>query len=259
VSNPDCLRAEELVSARLDRELSAAEAAELSAHLAGCAGCLRAAGEHAALAAELEAAFRAEPLGVARRSPEAVVRARPGRRWLRLAAAAAGLLAAAGLVYGLLAGRTSTSTPTQNRSVLLTAPVARPGGTTVTPVGAARLELAGPQGRVNEVIRLESGEIVIRAAKAAPGRTAVRVETPLGNVETLGTVFRVKLVTSGRTAEGDTDMKLRSMMPLVAVALLVGVDQGQVLVTGGPGQAVAAEGVAVGTTDRVIRASVTKV
>jgi len=259
--NPDCLRAEELASARLDRELSAAESEALSAHLAGCPECRRAAEEHAGLAAEIEAAFRAEPLGAARRLPGATPRARARRPWLRLIAAAAALLAGAGLAYGLLAARTSTPTPTQDRSVALTATVVRPSGTTVTPAGSARIELLGPQDRVDEVIRLAAGEIVIRAAKAAPGRTAVRVETPLGNVTTLGTVFRVKLIGSERTREGDTDMKLRSMVPLVAVALLVGVDQGQVLVTGGagPGLAAAAEGIVVGISDKVIRAMVSKV
>ena len=58
-------------------------------------------------------------------------------------------------------------------------------------------------------------------------------------------------------------MKLRSLVPLAAVALLVTVDQGQVLVSGkaGLGQiaAQAGEGVAVGAADRVIKAMVTKV
>ena len=279
----DCARAEELVSARLDRGLTAEEAQALAAHLAGCAGCRRAAAEHANLAAELEAAFRAEPLGekgvrtLLCRAPEgpfrqkgpdpffsrpAAVRGHPRRLWLRLAAAAALLVAGAGVAAHLDA----RPAPPDDDAVVVSQPAALAGGTTVTPVGPARLELLGRQGRADLVIRLVAGEIEVRAAKAGPGRTAVRVETPLGRVETLGTVFRVKLVGLDRGGEGN--MRLSGVVSLAGALLLVSVDEGRVLlraelgpvvVQAGEGAEVGPGKITVGAADRVIRAMVTKV
>jgi hypothetical protein len=256
VSTLDCLRAEELISARLDRALSAPESAELEAHLAGCEQCRQAAAGHAELAAGLEAAFRAEPL----RRP-ASLKPHPRRRWFRLAAAAAILL-----IAGSAAVWRSRQQPPPDRSPdLITAPVTLASGTTVIPAGPARLELLGTQGPVNDVIRISAGEILVQAARAGPGRTAVRVETPLGTIETLGTVFRVKLVGSG--AEGEDVMKLRKLVPLAAL-LLVGVDEGQVLVRGDAGSAVVLAGeavevgpgkVAVGAAGQILKGKVVKV
>ena len=262
MSTPECARAEELVSARLDRDLSPEEAGALSAHLAGCSACRRAAQEHAALAAELSAAFRAEPLRAGLPAWGAAVLRRPRRLWLRLAAAAALLVAGAGLAFHLYA----RPEPPDDDAVIFSQPVALAGGTTVTPVGPARLELLGRQGKADLVIRLLAGEIRIGAAKAGPGRTAVRVETPLGRVETLGTVFRVKLV--GLDRGGNGNMRASGVVSLAAALLLVSVDEGRVLLSGelGPVVVLAGEGaevgpgkIAVGASDKVIKAMVTKV
>ena len=235
-----------------DGELEAGLAGRVEAHLAGCAACAR---ELAALrgAMRLVGGYLAGAETSAVRVPaQGAVR----RLWLPLAAAAA--LLAAGAVGLHLAGRQPPAAPPLTP---VTEPVRLAGGTEITPAGEAWLQFLGSRGNTNQVIRLEAGEIRVAAAKAEPGRCAVRVETPLGNVETLGTVFRVKLV--GPEREGEKNMKLRSVVPLAAVALLVAVDQGQVLVSekAGLGQVVAqaGEGVAVGAADRVIKAMVTKV
>ncbi len=255
-----CPDAEKLISARLDRELSTIETAELDAHLAGCEACRRAAGEYAALVDELESAFRAEPLA----TPAPRARPRPRIPWLRLAAA---VLLVAGGILGAYLSRTKApvSPPTVERGPRV---VQLDSGTRVVVKGPARgVEFAGAGDDADEVIHLEEGEIEIFAAKAAPGRRAVRVITRLGEVETLGTIFSVKLVNSGN-GEGGKDMKLKKLAPLTAVVMLVAVSQGRVLIRGALGEAVVHAGevaevggdkLAVSKTARTIKGKVTEV
>ncbi len=112
VPKSDCLQAREAASARLDGELSELETARLTAHLRECVACSVYALELSAIADSLRSAELEQPqldLTLLRR------RAVPG---LRVAAAAAAVLAAAGVSayavgHGLGAGNRPAKAPIQ--------------------------------------------------------------------------------------------------------------------------------------------------
>lgn len=136
-----CERFEALISARLDRALSAEESREIEAHLAACAACRRADGEYVRLAAELEAAFLAEP-APARRRPRRVlpVRRRPRARRATWPAAAGAIAAAAAALIAAL-----WLAPSQGRARVAAGRVYE-NGTEVRALAAGRLYRAGDEG-----------------------------------------------------------------------------------------------------------------
>ena len=82
--------------------------------------------------------------------------------------------------------------------------------------------------RVRQLIRLEAGEVEIRAPKAAPGETACRVETPEGLwVETVGTIFKVTRTWENEKGERNVDRSKLTGAAIAAV-LLVAVSEGEV-------------------------------
>jgi ferric-dicitrate binding protein FerR (iron transport regulator) len=258
----NCERAEELLSARLDRELSPEETGLLAAHLADCPACRRAAEEYPALTAELERAFRDEPLVAIRPRRSR----RPVARWLRLAAAAL-LVAGAALAARNLVG--SGRRVPANGDWAESEAVRLPGGTVLFTEPGTVAQLPGRRGNVDEVILLFEGGMEILAAKAEKGRRSVEVLTPVGSVATLGTRFRVRMVGPGEKPEGGTGtMRTKSLTALTAAVMLVTVSQGRVLVRGALGEAVVCAGeqaavgddkLVVGKTDRIIKGKVTAV
>jgi ferric-dicitrate binding protein FerR (iron transport regulator) len=150
-------------------------------------------------------------------------------KWAALAAAAM-LLVAAGAVGSRFFPRRAGTGPKLEAGESL---IELAGGTQVIQKAGARVSLRGPGDGFDEVIRLQSGEIEVRAAEAGAGRRSVRVDTPLGSVETVGTVFSVGLRTGERNGGGQ--MRTGRMAPLAAALMLVTVMEGKVLVRSGLG------------------------
>jgi hypothetical protein len=198
-----------------------------------------------------------------------VLPAAPGRSRRAYWIAAAALLAALGgwaLYAGGLFGRRETEGPRRQPR-----PVVLASGTKVLQGSGCRAEILSGDETAEDVIRLEAGEVAIAAAAAPGDKAAVRVETDLGVVETLGTRFTVRYENS----EGDQPgggLKMISertrATTLAAALLVVSVFQGRVLVTGELGQMEVVAGetaelgpdkATVGAVDRVIKARVTDV
>lgn len=271
---------QELFERYLTRRLSAGESLELSALLEesedGRAQFVEYVQEWELLAEVSRRAELARHLERGRGAAQAPARARPlaSAAWKGLrVAAAAGLLAGVGALalyaVGLLPGMsTSTCIPGEaadERTVVLAS------GAKVVRSSGAQVEYRGSVDTAEEVIRLVAGEVVIVAPACEPGRTAVRVETDLGVVETLGTEFTVRYErTIRRQSGGGAEMRSSTgrAAALSAALLIVSVTHGRVLVTGGLGQIEVAAGetaevgrdkAVVGAVDRAIRARVTAV
>jgi ferric-dicitrate binding protein FerR (iron transport regulator) len=250
----------------MDRALAAGEAEELEAHLASCAECRHAAGEYAELTSELEAAFRAEPLRAGLPARPAAPRARRRPRLLRLAAAAA-VLAAGGLALWAIWSERNTG-PTRGEPRTSPEVAVLANGTRVVRKGPARVRFAGAIGEVEELIQLDDGEIEVTAVRAEPGRRSVRVMTPAGEVETLGTRFVVEVADPGTVRKKGAREGMNRLAAVAAAVMVVSVLQGEVLVSGTPGQAVVRAGeqaevgggkLTVGRTNRIIKGRVIKV
>jgi hypothetical protein len=126
----------------------------------------------------------------------------------------------------------------------------------------AKVEFLGPRDDAEAAVRLTQGEISVRAAKAAAGRRSVLVETPLGEVVTLGTVFSVRYSGKrvwGNTAEGEAEMSLREMGAITLAVLFVSVSEGAVQVSGPFGTREVCAGEEVGVTEQGITGTVTEV
>jgi len=257
----NCERAAKIISARLDRDLSPGEAAQLDEHLAACRDCRRAADDFRNLTADLESAFRSAPVRLKQPIPTA---ARPARRaiGLRLAAAAALLLGA-----GLLLGHTLlTRAGSRRKHGVEWTELA--SGTRVFRHRAARVLFGGAMNDVDELIQLDRGEVEVAAVRAEPGRCSVRVVTPAGEVVTLGTRFSVEVKNPGRTRVEGEGEEMNRLIAAAAAVMVVSVTEGEVLVSGSPGQTVVRAGeqaeigggkLTVGKTDRILKGRVIKV
>jgi anti-sigma factor RsiW len=257
----NCERCEELISARLDRELAPQESQDLEAHLAACPECRRAAKEYRFLTGELESAFEAEPLRFSPATPPQTASPR-SVRWLSLAVAAS-LLTGVGLLLQFGRGGWGRRPASALEWTQLG------NGTRVFRRRPVRIRFAGAIGDVDELIQLDDGRIEVAAARAEPGRRSVRVVTPAGAVETLGTRFAVEVRDPGRIREkGAMGSMNRLAAATVAAVMVVSVTDGEVLVSGTPGQAVVRAGeqaevgggkLTVGRTDRILKCRVIKV
>jgi len=170
-----------------------------------------------------------------------------------LAAAAALLLAAGALALVPGPGKPAAVSEAGG-SVLVLA-----NGTRVLQRPGSRVSLGASEDEddVEQVVRLHRGEIEVHAAKSECGQSSVRVETDLGTVESLGTVFRVGLSAGEKTvreraSEGVggkeiAQMRAGRVMPFAAALMLVSVMEGRVLVRSGLG----ATEVRAGETARV--------
>jgi copper(I)-binding protein len=133
----ECGDVPELVSARIDGELSAAEAAGLDDHLAGCVPCSQ-------LAAQLEAVSRRLRIRAAEAIPDltaAIVAAAPRRRRRRRPAIAVAAAAAA-VAVGLILAVTIAGGPAQPALAVDAAVTPVPIGS----AGVAYLEIANRGG-----------------------------------------------------------------------------------------------------------------
>ncbi|HOX06140.1 MAG TPA: FecR domain-containing protein [Planctomycetota bacterium] len=162
------------------------------------------------------------------------------------AAAAAALIVVSGLfAFGVLPSGNVTikefgNTTDRVRSKTLA------DGTRLAIAPGAKLVAAGRDSarKVRQVIKLESGEVEVRAPKAVAGEVACRVETPEGLwVETVGTVFRVTRAWENERGERNVDKS--KLAGVLTAVLLVAVTEGEVRT----GNAIAEEArVAVGSS-----------
>ncbi len=174
---------------------------------------------------------------------------RNGRRWplFVAAAAAAAILVATGLhVAGLM--------PTRYTSVDLFNVTASSrteklyDGTVVTVAPNAKAIARGRDDArgIRQLILLREGSISVKAPKAPPGETAVRVETSQGMwVETVGTTFTV--TRTYENEKGERNMNPSKLVGIAAAVLVVAVSEGEVR-TGNAG----AEETRVAARDRTV-------
>ncbi len=149
--------------------------------------------------------------------------------WLLPAAAAAALIVVSGLfASGILPSGNVKIRDFDNTSGKVVVEKLSDGTRLAIAPGAKLVATGRDQARrVRQLIRLEAGEVEVRAPKASTGEVACRVETPEGLwVETVGTVFSVTRAWENEKGERNVDKS--KLTGVLTAVLLVAVSEGEV-------------------------------
>jgi len=164
-----------------------------------------------------------------RRAPTTAVK-RGWFGWVAAGVAAAALVLVSFLfVSGILPSSSLTLKSFNNTSGAVVEKTLADGTRLVIAPGAKLAAAGRDQSRnIRQLIRLESGEVEVRAPKAPKGEAACRIETVEGLwVETVGTTFKVARTYENEKGERDMD-KTKLAGVVITAVLLVAVIEGEV-------------------------------
>ena len=179
-----------------------------------------------------------------------LARQRQARR--RAALAITAVAAAAGIAIAVMAWPAGVGGPARPGGGPPRAAISLAVGCAVSPFGAADFAVLSPRR-----VRLDSGELYVRIDRRQAGGEAFVVETAAGEARAVGTRFYVE-ASSGPRAKKDTEQaltkgmgamnskrsKIAALTRVVVLAGLVQLANDAGMVRGGPGEALAVEGLA---------------